>query len=95
MRLYHFLSREHGLSDLKHRRLKIATLDDINDPFELLATRANKEDRQILQRFREKWAAQFGMLCFSRGWSNPVRITAKNTKECVLALMFPKASTQK
>ena len=34
MRGYHLLPKKWALSDLKHRRLKVATFDDINDPFE-------------------------------------------------------------
>lgn len=37
MRVYHFLDRKYGLDDIRRRRLKIATLDDLNDPFEMLA----------------------------------------------------------
>lgn len=35
MRVYHFLSARWGLDDLGKKRLKIATFDDLNDPFEL------------------------------------------------------------
>jgi hypothetical protein len=36
-RAYHFVSLGHGLDDLRQRHLKIARLDEINDPFELWA----------------------------------------------------------
>ena len=35
MRVYHFVNLEFGLDDLRRRRLKIATLNELNDPFEL------------------------------------------------------------
>ena len=35
MRLYHYLPENHGLDDLKNKRLKIARIEDLNDPFEL------------------------------------------------------------
>jgi hypothetical protein len=31
-RAYHFVSLQHGLDDLRRRRLKISRLDDLNDP---------------------------------------------------------------
>jgi len=37
MRVFHFVNEEHGLDDLRKRRLKIAALNELNDPFELLA----------------------------------------------------------
>ena len=35
MRVYKFLHAKWALDDLDKRRLKIATFDDLNDPFEL------------------------------------------------------------
>jgi len=34
-RLYKFTKAEFGLLALQHRRLKISTIDDLNDPFDL------------------------------------------------------------
>lgn len=36
LRVYHFVGPDHGLDDIRRRRLKIATIADLNDPFELL-----------------------------------------------------------
>lgn len=36
MRLYHFTSQKFGLLALKDRRLKIARINELNDPFEFL-----------------------------------------------------------
>jgi hypothetical protein len=36
MRVYHFINEEYGLDDLRRRRLKIATILELNDPFETL-----------------------------------------------------------
>lgn len=74
MRVYHFLNREYGLDDIAKRRLKIATLNDLNDPFELLA--AGSTDAQVraaFRRFKDEWAKMRGLLCFSRNWKNPVQ----------------------
>src|SRR3546814_17644503 len=37
MRVYHFVNCEYGLQDIARRRLKVATLADVNDPFEMLS----------------------------------------------------------
>src|SRR5688500_15130857 len=74
MRVYHFLNRQFGLQDLKLRQLKIATLDDINDPFELLAVYSRDADeRRAFRDFKRDWGKRFGMLCFSKTWKNPVQ----------------------
>ena len=73
MRVYHFTSAEHGLEDVRLRRLKIATLSDINDPFELAVCCGDQVQRQALRATRLVWAKKSGMLCFSSDWSNPVQ----------------------
>jgi len=74
MRVYHFVNREFGLQDLRLRRLKIATIDDLNDPFELLGPAS--DDPHVRRRFqvtKDQLAANRGMLCFSQYWNNPVQ----------------------
>lgn len=90
MRVYHFVSADHGLTDIRRQRLKIATLRDINDPFELTICCNDAKRRQVLRSFRNKWAERFGMLCFSRDWRNPVSgvTTPTSTVESVLDSMF-------
>ena len=73
MRVYHLLPRKWALSDLRHRRLKVATFDDLNDPFELRGVRLeNTSDRKRFNRWRKRTAAKLGLLCFSKSWRNPV-----------------------
>lgn len=73
MRVYHFNHADHALENVVRRRLKIATLQDINDPFELAVCFDDAASRGLLRRFRQKWAERYGMLCFSRSWRNPVQ----------------------
>lgn len=73
MRVYHFLNREYGLKDLSERRLKIATFDDVNDPFELLPICADADERRRFQSARADMAKLIGLLCFSRHWNSPVQ----------------------
>ena len=73
MRVYHLLPRKWALCNLKQRRLKVATFDNLNDPFELRGVRLdNRADRLRFNRWRECTAATFGLLCFSKSWRNPV-----------------------
>ena len=89
MRVYHFLGHQHGLENLRLRRLKIATLNDINDPFELLATASPVfEEREAFRTLRQEWAQRFGMLCFSRDWRNPVQWSHYAEKHRGLCLGF-------
>src|SRR5262245_41638916 len=74
MRVYHFVNSTFGLDDLRRRRLKIATLSDLNDPFELIGPASS--DRQLREAFchvKEQLALNHCMICFSRQWSNPVQ----------------------
>ena len=73
MRVYHFTTAEYGLENIRLRRLKIATLVDINDPFELAVCCDDTQRRIALRRTRMEWGERFGMLCFSRSWRNPVQ----------------------
>jgi hypothetical protein len=76
MRVYHFLPAEHGLSNLRNSRIKIARLMELNDPFEYLS--ANLKDTRVRKAFRitkNELAETSGLLCFCRNWSNPVQWT--------------------
>lgn len=71
--VYHFLSSQYALDDLRKRRLKIARFDDMNDPFELLALElGDKKLRRPYREFIGEMARNYGALCFSRRWHNPV-----------------------
>ena len=71
-RVYKFTSVEYGISNLQNKRLKLSTIDDLNDPFDLCALDttdpviSNALDA-VLAPFREKTTA---ILCFSRNWDN-------------------------
>ena len=71
-RVYHYVRLCHGLYDLRHRHLKIAQLDDLNDPFELWAiAQPDRQVRQALSDTKREMAKQYGLLCFSLDWHNP------------------------
>jgi hypothetical protein len=74
MRLYHFTTARYGLEDIRHRRLKVARIGDLNDPYEFLqvASRSPKT-RGRYQYLKRSLAEYMGMLCFSESWRNPVQ----------------------
>ncbi len=89
MRVFHFVGRNYGLENLRRRRLKIATINDLNDPFELLGP--SSSDKRLRRRFRilkDQLALNRGMLCFSRNWRNPVQWSHYAEKHQGLCLGF-------
>jgi Protein of unknown function (DUF2971) len=74
VRVYHFLKSEHGLENIKLQRLKIARIDQLNDPFEWQAmTSSDPAKRDAISRLKAQQAKDTGILCFSRSWQNPVQ----------------------
>ena len=73
MRLYHFCEAKFALSNIEQRRLKVARISALNDPFELFAPDLrNSIQRRVFIRNKKEADRRFGLLCFSRGWHNPV-----------------------
>ncbi|WP_162934965.1 DUF2971 domain-containing protein [Pseudomonas cavernae] len=73
-RVYHFCNEEFGLQNIEKSRLKVATILDLNDPFELLAYSSPDRDiRGHIKKFKESAAKQFGFICFSKSFRSPVQ----------------------
>src|ERR1017187_1787758 len=73
MLAYYFTTAEYGLKGIRERRLKIARIRELNDPFELLAPElSDKKKRAGLKKWKENQDRQYGLLCFCRSWHNPV-----------------------
>jgi len=73
VRVYHFLRAEHALDDLKRGRIKLSEVDKLNDPFELwCSAQADRQVRAVLRKWKKEMAGEVGILCFSKGWRNPV-----------------------
>jgi hypothetical protein len=88
-RVYHFVDREFGLADLRQRRLKIATIEDLNDPFELRGMAlTDPQKRWAIGEWRRDLSARIGMLCFSTSWRNPVQWSHYAKKHTGLCLGF-------
>jgi hypothetical protein len=74
VRVFHFVGAAHGIEDIQRRRLKIATLFELNDPFELISLDCSNEGiRRAVHFVRANMNQSFGMICFSRDWHNPVQ----------------------
>ncbi|HTU10007.1 MAG TPA: DUF2971 domain-containing protein [Allosphingosinicella sp.] len=72
MRLYHFVKEQYGLLDLQHRRLKIARINDLNDPFEFFPACPDRKGRDMIRDFKQRAHDAIGLLCFSKDRKNPV-----------------------
>lgn len=73
MRVYNLNSAAYSLQNIERKRLKISTLKDLNDPYELKSVQlGNQATRRAMTEFRDKFHQRYGLLCFSRTWHNPV-----------------------
>jgi hypothetical protein len=73
MRAYNFLTSHFALKCLYEKRLKISTVQDLNDPFELLPYNLSDQAlREAMLRSRDKLGRSRGLLCFSADWHEPV-----------------------
>lgn len=89
MTSYHFVPATYGLENIRKRRLKIATIPDLNDPFELLCVDLSDEElRRRMRSWKLEVGKQFGMLCFSKSWRNPVQWSHYADRHRGLALGF-------
>lgn len=71
-RVYKFTCSQYGISSLENRRLKVSTIEGLNDPFDIFA--AIDTTDQLVAKAVNMMADQFkgkvGLLCFSRNWDN-------------------------
>jgi hypothetical protein len=89
MRLYHFTTAHYGLDNIDRRRLKIATIPDLNDPYELLCMDlSDKNFRWSMNAWKEHIGGVAGMLCFSKDWHNPVQWSHYTDKHKGICLGF-------
>jgi hypothetical protein len=70
-RVYKYTPAEYGISDLTDSRLKVATIADLNDPFDLcpLDTTHPAIAKAAEALTLDLWK-KAGILCFSRNWDN-------------------------
>jgi len=89
MRIYHFVDAEHGLENIRKKRIKISRLHDLNDPFELYALElSNSKFRKAFSLVKDELHKNRGILCFSERWTNPVMWSHYANKHHGLCLQF-------
>lgn len=65
MIVYHFTSSEFALKALRDRRLKIARINELNDPLEFCAADFADADTRIkLETFKNHSNERYGVICF-------------------------------
>ena len=75
MLVYHFVSKEYALKNIVNNQLKIATINELNDPYEFYVGFGNSGqlfDEEISVNIQEHYSNIMGFLCFSKNWKNPV-----------------------
>jgi len=73
MIVYHFISSEFALKALRDRRLKIARINELSDPFQLCAADFSDSNTQAkLETFKNQMNARNGVICFSGTYQDPV-----------------------
>jgi hypothetical protein len=70
-RVYKFISAEYGVSNLRDHHLKLSTIDDLNDPFDLgPVDTTDPEIRYAIENLVVWFRQTSAILCFSRNWDN-------------------------
>jgi hypothetical protein len=70
---YHFLKSSNAITDLERKMIKVSRIDNLNDIFELRPyLRIDKAKRKRLENVRKEIAQNYGMVCFSETWQEPL-----------------------
>lgn len=89
IRVYHLTSAAFAINDIALRRLKIARILDLNDPFELMAfSFREKRIRKVVRNFKNAYDSHTGLLCFSADWTDPVLWSHYGAKHRGICLGF-------
>jgi hypothetical protein len=73
MRLYHYLSYEHGLSAISANRVKLSRILEMNDPFEHIAISfRDAADRKFMHEHRRSLHEMWGYVCLSEHWRSSI-----------------------
>ena len=70
-RVYKFTCVQYGISDIQNRHLKLSTIKDFNDPFDLCPVDVTDPDiRFAMEALAAHHHKNTGVLCFSRNWDS-------------------------
>tara|TARA_Y100001951_G_C11264543_1_gene254628 strand:- start:39 stop:713 length:675 start_codon:yes stop_codon:yes gene_type:complete len=74
MRIFHFLDEKYGLQAIENKCLKVGRINSFNDPFEFSNYESdNYFARKVIKERRKRANWDYGVLCFSQSYSNPVQ----------------------
>jgi hypothetical protein len=72
-RLYYLTGPDHAISNIVFGRIKLSRFVELNDPFELLGTNfGHKETRSAVRKYKADVNENFGLVCLSEDWIDPV-----------------------
>ncbi len=70
---YQYLSSDHAILNLERKVIKVSRIKNINDIFELQPYRRfERGTRKLFQAKRNQIHNEYGMVCFSSSWVEPV-----------------------
>lgn len=72
MKVFHFMEKQYAFSNLLNKRLKVATLHSMNDPYEFYLN-FHGADNAHLKNFKAHFNNTVGFLCFSTNLNDPVQ----------------------
>lgn len=87
---YHFLSSKYAIHDLERKMIRVSTLDNLNDPFELMPylRYCNNAGIKHYMDIRKQILDIYGLLCFSKTWEEPLLWSHYADKHKGMALGF-------
>jgi len=74
---FKYLQAEHALTAIESKRIKVATIDDLNDLFDLRPVFISESGRnktladELMRDWRKMFAAKYGMICMSCNKEDP------------------------
>lgn len=85
---YHFMPGQYGLEAICRKRLKMARINELNDPFEFASVIGGPELRRSSAEMKNKLHEEFGIICFSSDWHHPLMWSHYAEKHSGIALGF-------
>jgi hypothetical protein len=73
MELFHFMKKEHAINCIKKSQLKVATLENMNDPYEFHILLDDYTSDEADAFFKQHFNDKLGFLCFSNNLENPLQ----------------------
>jgi hypothetical protein len=93
VRLYHLCSSHYAIENIRKKRLKVCTVSECNDPFELSVFTSERGGKQTqIDEFKARIAKRYGIVCFSEDWLNPVYWSHYANRHRGIALGFDVAA---